>query len=400
MKRLINIGIAGTAIHRRYFVPAILLVFCSLTLAATASADELVVNGGFEAPVVPHEKGWTTYYGQNGAGECVANGEAECNDGTLVPGWDVFWTDLLVELDILVPGRLEIQNNTVDDLPNAKTGEQKAELDSHHRLDSDDNNVTILQFLPTCPRSPYTLTYAWKSRTTLESDNDVRVVVGDSIVRVHTINDAWVVEEYNFVSDDSFETGLAFASIGTNTTHGMFLDDVSVTGRLGGSIEACPEPGPVPDPDPGIICEDGKPKLLTLLYNGDAFSQHSQDSNEVIITDPPLDSGGHVMPFPNPALIKVYDHKKKNAALLNSFTVQRGEFFSVSGKHNRIPPRLKFEIIDPDTDEVFQTVQFHTSCSQPLDALDEFGGITVWSIEEIEGTTEVSKITPVVDNRL
>lgn len=399
MKRLINFGVAGTAIYRRYFVPAILLVFCSLTLSTSVSAEQLVVNGGFELPVVPHEKGWTTYYGQNGEGECVANGEAECNDGMLVPGWYVFWTDLLVELDILVPGRLEIQNNTVADVPNAKTGEQKAELDSHHRLDSDDNNVTILQFLPTCPRSPYTLTYAWKSRTQIENDNDVRVVVGDSIVRVHTINDAWVVEEYNFVSDDSFETGLAFASIGTNTTHGMFLDDVSVTGRLGGSIEACPEPGPVPEP--GVICDDGKPKLLTLLYNGDAFSQHSQDSNEVIITDPPRypDPDGRVMPFPNPALIKVYDHKKKNAALLNSFTVQRGEFFSVSGKHNRIPPRLKFEIIDPDTDEIFQTVQFHTSCSQPLDALDEFGGITVWSIEEVE-VTEVSKITPVIDNQL
>jgi len=182
----------------------------------------------------------------------------------------------------------------------------------------------------------------------------------------------------------------------------MFLDSVSVSGRLGGSIEDCPEPGPVPDPDPGAICDDGKPKLLTLLYNGDAFTLHSQDSNEVIITDPPLDSGGHVMPFPNPALIKVYDHKKKNADLLGSFNVERGEFFSVSGKHNRIPPRLKFEIIDQDTKEVFQTVQFHTSCSQTLESLDEFGGITVWSIEEVEEgpTTVVSKITPVVDNRL
>ncbi len=401
MKRFINFGVAGTAIHRRSYVPAILLVFCSLTLAMAASAaDELVENGSFEEPVVPHEKGWTTYYGQNGAGECEANGEVECNDGVLVPGWYVFWTDLLLEEGHeLVPGRLEIQNNTIPDVPNAKSGEQKAELDSHHRLSSDDNNVTILQFLPTCPRSTYTLSYWWKSRTILENDNDVRVVIGDSIVRIHTMNTDWEKEEYNFVSDDSFETGLAFASIGSNTTHGMFLDDVSVTGRLGGSIDACPEPGPVPDPEP--ICEDGKPKVLTLLYDGNAFSQHSQDSNEVIITDPPVDeSTGKVMPYPIEALIKVYDHKKKNATLLNSFTVKQGELFSVKGEHNRIPPRLKFEIIDPDTNEIFQTIQFHTSCSQPLDALDEFGGITVWSIEEVEVTTVVSKITPVIYNRL
>jgi len=174
----------------------------------------------------------------------------------------------------------------------------------------------------------------------------------------------------------------------------MFLDAVSVTGRLGGSIEACPEPGPVPDPEP--ICEDGKPQVLTLLYNGNAFSQHSQDGNEVIITDPPVDADGKALPFPNPALVKIYDHKKKDPKLLNSKSLEWGELFDVSGPHNRIPPRLKFEIIDPDTDEVFQTVQFHTSCSQPLEALDEFGGITVWAAK----VGEVNKVTPAFDNNL
>jgi len=409
MKRFINFGVAGTAIHRRSYVPAILLVFCSLTITTAVSAAELVENGGFENPIVDQNPdpdqnlGWATYYGENlplsAQGDCPSDNAFEhCNDDVRVPGWTVFWTDLLLEEGHeLVPGRLEIQNNTIVSLPPAKSGEQKAELDSHHRVGSDDNNVTILQFLPTCPRSTYTLSYWWKSRTTMENDNDVRVVIGDSIVRVHTLNTEWQKEEYNFISGDSYETGLAFASIGDKTTHGMFLDDVSVTGKLGGGIEACPEPGPVPDPEP--ICEDGKPKVLTLLYDGNAFSQHSQDSNEVIITDPPEDDDGHVLPYPNPALIKVYDHKKKNAGSLGSFSVQRGELFSVRGEHNRIPPRLKFEIIDPDTDKIFQTVQFHTSCSQPLDALDEFGGITVWSIEEVE-VTEVNKITPIKDNNL
>jgi flagellar hook protein FlgE len=392
MKRLIKFGVAGTVIHRRNFMPAILLALGSLTLAMSVSATELVENGGFEEPVVPHLKGWTTYYGQNGEGECEANGELECNDGTLVPGWTVFWTDLVLDLQVLEPGRLEIQNNTVIGTPNAKSGEQKAELDSHHRAASDDNNATILQFLPTCPRSAYTLTYAWKSRTEMPHDNDIRVVVRDSIVRTHTRNTDWEEEEFNFVSDSSFETGLAFASIGDSTTKGGFLDDVSVTGKLGGSAEVCDSN----NDDPTPICDDGKPQVLTLLYDGNEFSQHNQDSNEVIISDPPVDSDGKALPFPNPALIKVYDHKTKSTEPLNSFTLDWGETFDVKGPHNRIPPRLRFEIIDPDTDEVFQTVQFHTSCSQPLEALDEFGGITVWSAK----INEVNKTTPAFDNNL
>ena len=103
----------------------------------------------------------------------------------------------------------------------------------------------------------------------------------------------------------------------------------------------------------------------------------------MIITEPIGD-------FPNPALVRVYGHKKKSPELLLTKTLAWGETFDVVGPHNRIPPRLKFEIINPENDEIFQTVQFHTSCSQPLAALDEFGGITVWAADVIAD----SKITP------
>ena len=388
MNGLINLGVAGKAIRRRSFVPVILLCLCTFSFSFSISgfADELVRNGDFEFPVVTHEKGWSTYYGQNGAGACEANGEAECNDGELIPDWEVFWTDLILGPQILEPGRVEIQNNSIPGLPDAKSGEQKAELDSHHRKENPDgsppdNNATILQFLPTCPRSPYTLTYWWKSRTELPNDNDMRVVVRDSIVRVHTINAEWDKEEYNFVSDDLYETALAFASIGDSTTKGGFLDDVSVTGKLGGSVEACEN-----NAESASICAGGKPQTLTLLYDGNAFSQHGQDSNEVIITEPTGE-------YPNPALIRVYSNKKKNTELVLSKTVNWGETFEVSGPQHRIPPRLRIEIIDPesDDDDVIQMVQFHTSCSQPLQALDEFGGITVWAADVI---AEEAKITP------
>lgn len=375
MEHLTTFGVAGMAVHRRLLIPVLLLVSSTFIYSTAAFAAELVINGDFELPVVSnedHPQGWTTYYGQNGEGECEANGEIQCNDGILVPGWDVFWTDLLINQQELKPGRLEIQNNTVINVPNAYSGEQKAELDSHHRMESDDNNATIFQALPTCPRSAYTLTYAWTSRTILPHDNDVRLVVGDTIVRVHTLNTGWEEEEYSFVSDDLYETALAFASIGDSTTKGGFIDAISVKGKSSLNIADCD----FDDPEP--ICEDGKPKVLTLLYDGNEFSQHNQFSNEVIITDPPEDADGNTLPFPNPALIRVYGHQKKSPELLNSFTLEWGDTFDVSGPRNRIPARLRFEIIDPQDDEIFQTVQFHTSCSQPLEALDEFGGITVW----------------------
>jgi len=45
----------------------------------------------------------------------------------------------------------------------------------------------------------------------------------------------------------------------------------------------------------------------------------------------------------------------------------------ISGPRNRIPSRLKSEIWSmDDPPELVQTVQFHTSCSQPLFIGDEF----------------------------
>jgi len=388
MRHFTTFGVAGMAVHRRLLLPVFLLVSSTFIYSTAAFAAELVINGGFEEPVVSnddHPKGWTTFYGQNGEGECEANGEPECNDGILVPSWDVFWTDLLIDQQELKPGRLEIQNNTVIGVPNAKSGEQKAELDTHHRMESDDNNATIFQALPTCPRSAYTLTYAWTSRTTIEHDNDIRIVVDDYVVSIHTMNTGWEEEEFNFVSNDFYETALAFASIGDSTTKGGFVDDISVSGKSSINIADCDYD------DPSPICDAGKPKILTLLYDGNEYSQHNQVSNEVIITKPPLDADGETMPFPNPALIRVYGHKKKSPELLNSFTLAWGETFDVSGPRNRIPPRLRFEIIDPKTDEIFQTVQFHTSCSQPLEALDEFGGITVWGATVDAWNTKADK---------
>ena len=176
----------------RYLLPATL---AAALAAQTAAAAELVVNGGFEDPVVPVAelgKGWTTFYGENAtATMCEEKLEQECNGGMLVPGWQVDWFDF--DLDAMGniiaieggPGRVEIQR----DLPNepalggisAYEGDQKAELDSHHRYqppgkDAVSNNVVIYQTLPTCPLSSYELNFAWKARTEDEGDSTLLVL--------------------------------------------------------------------------------------------------------------------------------------------------------------------------------------------------------------------------------
>ena len=384
MKHVNSNSIATKAVRMAGLMLALSLIFSAFTLAPAASAAELVVNGGFEEPLVtvtePSGFGWTTYHGENydGPADCPPLSPT-CNDGTLVPGWSVFWTDDILVDKQLNPGRLEIQSGYIwseilDEyiIPPAYNGTlQKAELDSHHRVGSDNNNVTITQLLPTCPLMAYTLNYAWKSRTEIPGDNDVRVVIDDQRVRMHAQNMDWEEETVHFIAKDTDGTLLTFLSIGEETTTGMYLDEVSVIGQDGSNPANC-----------SSVCDD-KPMEITLRYNGNDDSNYQQTGNEVII-EPEI-----VPSFPANALIKVFGHQKKKPEALGEFEVKIGGFFSVRGSKRRIPPRLTFEIYPAEGGDLVQTVTFHSSCSQPLDAGDEFGAITVWS-----AVTEKNQLTP------
>lgn len=384
MKRVNSNSIAVKAVRIVSLTPALLAILSAFILVSAASAAELVVNGGFEEPVVPVAEssgfGWATYYAENfdGPADCPVK-SPNCNDGTLIPGWSVFWTDDILIDQQFNPGRLEIQSGYIwsetlgkYDVDPAYNGSlQKAELDSHHRLNSDNNNVTISQLLPTCPLMAYTLNYAWKSRTEIPGDNDVRVVIDGERVRMHAQNMAWEEEIVHFLSGDADGTLLTFLSVGKRTTTGMYLDEVSVIGPDGRDAANC-----------SLVC-DNKPMEITLRYDGDDISNHHQAGNEVII-EPEI-----VPSFPANARIKVFGHQKKKSEALGEFEVKMGGFFSVKGSKRRIPARLTFEIYPAEGGDLVQTVTFHSSCSQPLDAGDEFGAITVWS-----AVTEVNKITP------
>jgi len=373
MKRFTIPGVSARTPFRNAFSQYFLLALLNLTLVTGASSAELVVNGGFEEPVVPHIKGWSTYYGQNAsANHCDNLGEEECNGGTLIPGWSAIWTDTLGITN--QPGRVEIQRDNPPLPPVANCpafeGRQKVELDSHHRGDNDENNVTIFQGLKTCPRSPYVFIYHWKARLQEPGNSDLDVLIDETVLRVHrTFGDDWDEEIYHFISGDTNLTALAFQSVGDSNTLGVFLDGISVQGADGSEPAQCDEPEP--------ICGE-KPLSLTLLYDGDfdGVDHYTQSGNDVIVNT----VGG--ASFPRFAKIRVFDHKRNRTELFNEI-VEMGSLFEVSGPKKRIPPKLRFEIYSIDDFsgalELVQTVQFHTSCSQPLSVGDEFGAITVWS---------------------
>lgn len=382
MKRFnFNLVTHKRVITTSVFTTAIVLFLSGFALAPGALAAELVVNGGFEEPVVTSPMGWTTYFGENytlGIATCPV-GDTTCNDGTLMPGWDVVWSDTMHAFPdypiMWMPGRLELQRDPPDpddaiaNCP-AKEGFQKAELDSHHRLGNPDNNVTIFQSIEICPRTPHVFTFSWKGRLDVVGNSDLDVLIDDVVLSEYrTFSTSWSDETYLFVSgDDDFMT-IGFHSCGDGNTLGVFLDAISLIGPDGSEEEPCPD---------SDLCADGKPRVLTLLYDGDVNGedQHNQVSDEVIV-EPAV-----VANFPSEAYIKVFGQNKNKPALFSGI-FKIGEFIEISGPRNRIPPRLRFEIWSMEEPvELVQTVQFHTSCSQPLFIGDEFGAIVVWSAEQ------------------
>ncbi len=446
-------------------------VFTLMTLSATSSvsAAELVINGDFEQPDLTtfpdgtraKDKGWTTFHGQNYLGLCTDDlNEVQCNDNILIPGWSAVWTDTLLD-DIPTAGRVEIQNNSLVDRVNpirvtkgktllayAKSGQQKAELDSHDRRFPDgsvdmNTNVSIFQEIRVCPRAAYQLTYYWKSRTLLNNDNDVRVVANGGVVRIHSLNDSWQKETINFVTSDDTQSGIAFVSIGDGTTQGMSLDLVSLSGP---AADNCPPP-PVctldddGSSDDGIsedgdsedggttdgISEDGDSED-GLLDDGDSedggFAQCPADddssddgSSDDGSSDDSSDDGtcGLCSGDGMASLTLLYDgndftlHGQSDEkssveppilglqgfpinALIKVYDDKDTLLFegAVQIGHffevSKPGKALTIEIIDPATSEIVQTVKFHTSCSQPLAKYDEFGGITIW--DGVSGTED------------
>ncbi len=171
----------------------LMLVF---VFATNVSAAELVINGGFETPVVYMYDTFPT--------------------GTVGLGWSVDY----LRPDPYGTGLLEIQDN-FDQI--SREGNQHAELDSYHP-------TRIYQDIPTKLGYKYEIKYSWIPRHNMP-DNQMVVKWGDETIGTHiaswTSESAWKDETVTRMGTGGV-IRLEFTETGADDSFGMYLDAVSV----------------------------------------------------------------------------------------------------------------------------------------------------------------------------
>lgn len=199
---------------------------------------ELVMNGGFETPVVTNDEDWDIF-----------------DNGEIGLEWSVGWRSDEGQPE---PAKLELQK-----VWTPYEGDQYAELDTDWngpgRDESEPSSVRISQYIPTIPGENYTVRFAFSprpgtdgfdNRLKLNWDHDDQIVFlsADGSTNDDTV---WTPYEYTFIAD-SLITNLAFIDVGDQNSLGTFLDDVSVK---------CANEGPYCGngilEGPNEVCDDG-----------------------------------------------------------------------------------------------------------------------------------------------
>lgn len=193
------------------------------------SVNNLVVNGGFEAPDVTVGN-WSIF-----------------NDGTVGLGWDVQWNGAFVGAP--ATAKLEIHDNLWTPVVE---GAQYAELDADWGYNNGEQaSVVISQDIPTVAGHSYTLGYDFSPRPgTGSADNMLAVWVNGSNVQNQVADgsansgNAWTHYTYNFVATGAMTT-IAFKDMGTPNSVGTLLDNVSVNCTGGNEPQVCTQGAPL-----------------------------------------------------------------------------------------------------------------------------------------------------------
>ena len=184
---------------------------------------DIVVNGGFEFPVVTrmvNDNYWDFY-----------------SSGDEGLGWIVEWYGNSNDLSRPSTANLELHRNVKG--WSDECGEQYAELDTGWEANDaivhgGSASVRIYQDLEINPYSHSTLSYAWSPRPGY-LDNKLEVYWNGFLLKTHSdsgigeINTSWNLETLtNLTPSPTGITRLEFIEVGTPDALGMFLDCVSV----------------------------------------------------------------------------------------------------------------------------------------------------------------------------
>lgn len=177
--------------------------------------ENLILNGGFESPVVTNGSGWDIY-----------------DDGTPGLEWNVEWRDDLVG-PLPTTAKLELHrgvNGWASD-----EGSQHAELDTDFGYaNNEEASVRISQDITTIPGQAYRLSYAFSPRPgTGDGQNILKIFIDGVHEDTQSTGaqpagpTAWMTYTFEFVAHGAV-TNIAFQDSGYPNTLGTFLDDVKV----------------------------------------------------------------------------------------------------------------------------------------------------------------------------
>jgi len=193
---------------------------CTIELPVCDPEQELIINGGFELPLVSAPQLWDIF-------DSVAG------------DWTVEWRNDIPatwgDYTRPDPAHLELQAGVNGWL--SYEGNQYAELDTDWdgpagSLSNEPASVKIYQDISTIPGENYNLNFYFSPRpSTAQGDNALEVkwngnILG-SISQAGSSNNNWSQYNYNFTANTS-TTRLEFADLGIANSLGTFLDSVSL----------------------------------------------------------------------------------------------------------------------------------------------------------------------------
>ena len=133
---------------------------------------------------------------------------------------------------------------------------------------------------------------------------------------------------------------------------------------------------PVPPPDPNSVCETGKPQVLTMQYTGDncLATDHNQDPEKVYCDgDPVYNPTVNII-----ATDKSNPDDPKAKTWFDATVTLNGTFDIDATNYGETKLKAHTHVHIYDTfGKWLQSLEFHTSCSQPLAVGDQFGSLAL-----------------------
>ena len=197
-------------------IGTVLLIAMLVTTGTSAQDQNLIVNGGFELPLVQSSLLWDIF-----------------PSGTPGLAWLVEWAGNYPGAP--TPANIELQTRIP--LWTPYEGDQYAELDSdyHHpggTPEVDQSSIRISQDIPTCPGGIFELSYAWSPRPG-NPDNKMEVYWGGTLIArydesgVGHTSTGWTLATHKLTAPGA-TTRLEFVEVGVPDNQGMFVDAVKV----------------------------------------------------------------------------------------------------------------------------------------------------------------------------